>query len=105
VDDHQAGVEQGGEIRDELIRAGELIALANRPSVIVTIKNFHTHFSVELRSWSLRRSMTTASDGTVSPWLGRNLAPNPLANTALAAHQAALCGERVSFSTGFSTAT
>jgi hypothetical protein len=25
MDDHQAGVDQGGEIRDQLIRAGELM--------------------------------------------------------------------------------
>jgi hypothetical protein len=50
VHDHQAGVEQGGEIRDELIRAGELMVQACRADPAVVTRNSHTYSSVEPRS-------------------------------------------------------
>jgi hypothetical protein len=50
VNDHQTRVEQRSEIRNQLIRAGELVARTRRSGAGTAIAHCHTHSSVELRS-------------------------------------------------------
>jgi hypothetical protein len=49
VNGDQARFDQGGQIRDQLIRAGELIARIRGAKFMIMNGHRHTHSSVELR--------------------------------------------------------